>query len=163
MLPKIRKIYRLEEYSSLNILYHSVAPTIGIFFILFGDFVSACFCLFIGVFISLLVLDIDNCHEVLTCHFNSSRRLIRLQQRNLFSHGVLELSLDEIETALIKSRDSSFNLKNKFGKNIQINNHFYWIVIVLNSGKSHRLTYYETTLVSCKQQMVNYILFLKEN
>jgi hypothetical protein len=157
-----RKIYRLEEYCSQNIIYHSFAPIIAIFFILFGDWVSACFCVFIGVFISLLVLDIDNCHEVLSCSFNSSSRRIALRQRNLFSHGMIELPLDEIETALIRSRPSSFHLK-KFGKNIQIDNQFYWIVIVLYSGKSHRLTYYETTLFRCKQQIVNYILFLKEN
>ena len=163
MLPKIRKISRLEEYSQENILYHSVAPIMAIFFSLFANWPSACFCLFIGVFISLLVLDIDNCHEVLTISFNSSRRRITLQQRNLFSHGVIELPLDEIETALIKSRNSAFNLKNRFGKNIQIENQFYWIVIVLNSGKSLRLTYYDTTLFSCKQQMVDYITFLQEN
>ncbi|MDP5017325.1 MAG: hypothetical protein NWQ43_08500 [Dolichospermum sp.] len=163
MRTKIRKISRLEEYSSSNIIYHSVTPIIAIFFSLFGDWVSACFCLFIGVFISIVVLDIDNCHEVLTCKFNSSLRRITLQQRNLFSQGVLELSIDDIETALIKSRNSSFSLKNRFGKNIQIDNQFYWIVIVLNSGKSHRLTYYETTMFSCKQQIVDYIIFLKEN
>ena len=163
MPPKIKKIYRLEENSPQNTLYHSVAPTMAIFFSLFANWPSAFFCLFIGVFISLLVLDIDNCHEVLTCSFNSSRRRITLHQRNLFSHGVIELPLDEIETALIKSRHSSFNLKNKFGKNIPIDNQFYWIVIELKSGKSVRLTYYETTLVSCKQQMINYITFLKEN
>jgi hypothetical protein len=163
MLLKIRKIYRLEEYSSPNILYHSVAPIMAIFFSLFADWASASFCLFISVFISLLILDIDNCHEVLTCNFNSSRRRISLRQQNLFSHGVIELPLDEIETALIKSRYSSFKLKNRFGKNIQIDNQFYWIVIVLTSGKSHRLTYYETTLFSCKQQIVDYIIFLKEN
>ena len=129
----------------------------------FSDWVSACFCLFASILISLLILDIDNCHEVLTCHFNSSLRRITLRQRNLFSHGVLELPLDEIETALIKSRNSSFNFKNRFGKNIQIDNQFYWIVIVLNSGRSHRLTYYETTLFTCKQQIVDYIIFLKDN
>jgi hypothetical protein len=108
-------------------------------------------------------LDVDNCHEVLSCNFNSSLRRITVRQRNLFSHGVIELPLDEIETALIKSRNSSFSLKNRFGKNIQVDNQFYWIVIVLNSGKSLRLTYYETTLFSCKQKMVDYIIFLKEN
>ena len=155
MPPKIKKIYRLEENSPQNTLYHSVAPIMAIFFSLFANWPSAFFC--------LLVLDIDNCHEVLTCSFNSSRRRITLHQRNLFSHGVIELPLDEIETALIKSRHSSFNLKNEFGKNIPIDNQFYWIVIELKSGKSVRLTYYETTLVSCKQQMINYITFLKEN
>ncbi|MEI6443087.1 MAG: hypothetical protein WCO29_08145 [Nostocales cyanobacterium ELA583] len=163
MLPKIRKICRLEEYSRQNMLYHSVAPIIAILFSFSANWPSACFCLFIGVFISLLVLDIDNCHEVLTCSFNSSRRRVTLRQRNLFSHGVIELPLDDIETALIKSRNSAFNLKNRFGKNIQIDNQFYWIVIVLNSGKSLRLTYYETTLFDIKKQMVDYIIFLKEN
>jgi hypothetical protein len=163
MLPKIRKIYRLEEYSSQNILYHSFSPIMAIFFSLFANWPSVCFCLFIGVLISLLVLDIDNCHEVLTCDFNSSRRRITLRQQNLFSHGVIELPLNQIETVLIKSRNSVFNIKNRFGKNIEIDNQFYWIVIVLNSGKSLRLTYYETTLLSCKQKMIDYIIFLKEN
>jgi hypothetical protein len=163
MPPKIRKIYRLEEYSPQNILYHSVAPITAILFSFFSNWASACFCLFIGVFISLLISDIDNCHEVLTCSFNSSRRRIILRQRNLFSHGVIELPLDEIDTALIKSRHSSLNLKTKIGKNIPIDNQFYWIVIILNSGKSLRLTYYETTLFSCKQQIIDYIMFLKYN
>ncbi|MTJ09354.1 MULTISPECIES: hypothetical protein [unclassified Anabaena] len=162
-MPKIKKIYRLEEYSLQNILYHSIAPLMAILFILSGDWVSACFCLLTGLLISLLWLDIDNCHEVLTCNFNSSLRCITLKQRNSFSHGVLEFPLDEIETVLIKSRNSTFNVKTRFGKNVQIDNQFYWIVIVLNSGKSQRLTYYETTLFSCKQQMVDHITFLKDN
>ncbi|MFM7407651.1 MAG: hypothetical protein ACKO3K_13590 [Cuspidothrix sp.] len=163
MAGKLSKIYRLEEYSLLNILYHSVAPMMALCFSLFGEWVSACFSLFASILISLLILDIDNCHEVLTCDFNSALRRITLRQRNLFSHGVLELSLDEIETVEIKSRNSSLNIKGKFGKNVQIDNQFYWLVINLNSGKSHRLTYYETTLFSSKKQIVDYIIFLKEN
>ncbi len=46
---------------------------------------------------------------------------------------------------------------------MEINNQTYWIVLVLYSGEHHRLTYYETSLFSSKQKIVDYILFLKEN
>jgi hypothetical protein len=59
------------------------------------------FSLKLGLFISILILDIDNCHEVITCHFNSALGHIILRQRNIFSQGVIELPLSDIETVKI--------------------------------------------------------------
>jgi hypothetical protein len=163
MQPKIRKIYRIEEYSQLDIFYHSLAPIVGIILSVFGGWIMLCFWFLTGAFISILFLDIDNCHEVLTCNFNSALGKITLGQRNIFSQGVIEVPLNEIETVLINSRSSSFTTKARFGKKIQIDNQVYWIVVVLHSGEHRRLTYYETTMFESKQNMVDYILFLKEN
>ncbi|WP_016949314.1 hypothetical protein [Anabaena sp. PCC 7108] len=163
MLPKIRKIYRLEEYSQSDIFYHSLAPIIGIILSVFGGWIMFSFWFLTGAFISILFLDIDNCYEVLTCHFNSTIGKITLQQRNIFSQGVIEIPLNEIETVLINSCSSSFTTKTRFGKKIQIDNQLYWIVVVLHSGEHRRLTYYETSMFKSKQIIVDYILFLKEN
>ncbi|AFZ60104.1 hypothetical protein H6G54_08990 [Anabaena cylindrica FACHB-243] len=163
MLPKIKRIYRIEEFSRQDILYHSFTPGLGIISSIFGGWTILCFYLLVGAFISILFLDIDNCYEVLTCNFNSALGRISLKQRNIFSQGVIELSLAEIETVIINSRSSSFSTKTRFGKKIQIDNQLYWITFILYSGEHHRLTYYETTLLSNKQKMVDYILFLKAN
>jgi hypothetical protein len=163
MLPKIRKVYRIEEYSQQDILYHSFTPALGILLSVFGGWTMLGFGLLMGLFISILFLDIDNCHEVLTCNFNSTLGRITLQQRNIFAQGVIELPLSDIETVLINSQSSSFSTKARFGKKIQIDSQLYWIVFVLYSGEHCRLTYYETTLFSSKQKIVDYILFLKEN
>ncbi|MFM2061519.1 MAG: hypothetical protein RLZZ507_1189 [Cyanobacteriota bacterium] len=163
MQLKIRKIYRLEEYSTPDIFYHSFIPTLGILLSIFAGWEIIWFCFILGSFISILILDIDNCYELITCHFNSSLGRITLKQRNIFAQGVIELPLNEIETVLINSHSSSLTVKNRFGKNVEVDNQVYWIVLVLYSGEHRRLTYYETSLFSNKQKMVDYILFLKEN
>lgn len=163
MQPKIRKLYRSEEYSQLDIFYHSFTPILGINLSVFGGWTMLGFWFLTGAFISIFFLDIDNCHEVLTCNFNSALGKITLRQRNIFSQGVIELPLNEIETILIKSRSSSFTTKARFGQKIQIDNQVYWIVVVLHSGEHRRLTYYETTMFNSKQNIVDYVLFLKEN
>ncbi|MGM3304377.1 hypothetical protein ACSQ6I_00045 [Anabaena sp. WFMT] len=163
MLPKIKRIYRIEEYSRQDILYHSFTPSLGILLSIFGGWTMLCFYLLVGAFISILFLDIDNCYEVLTCNFNSALGRITLKQRNIFAQGVIELSLSEIETVKVNSRSSSLTTKSRFGKKIQINSQLYWITFILYSGEHHRLTYYDTTLFSNKQKIVDYILFLKAN
>jgi hypothetical protein len=71
----------------------------------------------------------------------SSLGKITLKQRNIFAQGVIELPLHEIEKALIKSNSSYFTVKNRCGKDVEINNQTYWIVLVLYSGEHRRLTY----------------------
>lgn len=161
MLPKIRKIYKLEEFSKQDILYNSIGLITAILFILFGDWISAGFCILSGGFISIYFLEIDNCHEILSCTFDPRSKAITLQQRNLLSHGVLKLPLADIETIVIKSRDLSWTLKTRFSKNVQVDNQLFWIVVVLTSGEHHRLTYYETAFLENKQKMIDYILELK--
>ncbi|MBK1986390.1 hypothetical protein A0J48_002295 [Sphaerospermopsis aphanizomenoides BCCUSP55] len=163
MQQKIRKVYSLKEYSTPDIFYHSLTPALGIILSIFAGWEIILFCFILGLFISILILDIDNCYEVITCNFNSTFGRITIRQKNIFSQGVMEIPLHEIETALIKSSSSSFTTKTSFGKKIQIDSQLYWIVIILNSGEHCRLTYYETSLFSSKQQMIDYILFLKEN
>jgi hypothetical protein len=163
MLPNIKKNYRLKEYSIPNIFYHLFTPSLGILLSIFGGFQIFFFCFLLGAFISILFLDIDNCYEVITCRFNPTIGKISLQQKNIFSQGVLELSLNEIETVLVKSRSSSLLIKNRFGKNIPIDSQVYWLVLVLYSGEYRRLTYYETALYTNKQKIADYIIRLKEN
>lgn len=163
MQLKKRNVYRLEEYSTPDIFYHAFIPTMGIFLSIFAGWEMFIFCFILGLLMSVVILDIDNCYEVITCKFNSSLGKITLKQRNIFAQGVIELPLHEIEKALIKSNSSYFTVKNRFGKDVEINNQTYWIVLVLYSGEHRRLTYYETSLFSSKQKIVDYILFLKEN
>ncbi|MBD2292914.1 hypothetical protein H6G06_05320 [Anabaena sphaerica FACHB-251] len=162
---KIRKIYRFEEYSTPDIFYHAFIPTLGILLSILagGEIIIFYLLLMLGLCVSTLILDIDNCYEVITCDFNSSFGRITLKQRNIFAQGVIEIPLSEIETVLINSHSSSFITKTRFGKKVQIDSQSYWMVVVLYSGEHRRLTYYETSLFSSKQKMVDYILFLKEN
>lgn len=161
MSPKTKNIYKLEEFSQRDILYNSIGLIIGFLFILFGDWISAGFCILAGGFISLHFLEIDNCYEVLTCKFNPALNRIILEQSNLLSHGVLTLELGEIENVIIQSRDSSFNFKTRFTKNLHIDNQVFWIVVISSSGEHYRLTYYETSFIENKQKIVDYILELK--
>lgn len=161
MLPNTRKIYKLAEFSQRDILYHSPGLIISLLCILLGDWISAAFSILISGFISSHFLDIDNCYEVLTCTFNPGLNRITLEQKNLLSHGVLNLELAEIENVIIKSRDSSFHFKTRFTKNFHIDNQTFWIVVVSSSGEHHRLTYYETSFLESKQKIVDYIMELK--
>jgi hypothetical protein len=163
MQLKIRNIYRLKEYSSPDIFYHAFVPVLGLFLSIFAGWQMIIFSFLLGSCISILILDIDNCYEVITCQFNSTFGRITLKQRNVFSQGILELQLNEIENVLIKSKCSDWTIKNRFGKDFEISNQVYWIVVVLYSGEHRPLTYYETSLFSNKQKIVDYILFLKEN
>lgn len=163
MQLKIKNIYKLKEYSNPDIFYHVFVPGLGIFLSIFAGWQIIVFSFLLGSLISIFILDIDNCYEVITCKFNSTFGKITLRQRNVFSQGVLELPLNEIKTVLIKSKTSDWMIKNRFGKDFEINNQVYWIVLVLYSGEHCPLTYYETSLFTNKQKIVDYILFLKEN
>ena len=163
MQMKARRIYRLQEYSQPDIFYLVCLPVLGIFLSLFFGWEIIIFCFLLTGLLSIFILDIDNCYENLDCKYNSTFARIILQQKNVFAQGRLELQLSDIETVLIQSKNSEWTIKNPFGKNIEINNQAYWIVVVLYSGEHRPLTYYQTSLFSNKQKIVDYILFLKDN